>query len=60
MEVKDACDGDLLRGDVCMLDRGDGVVDEDCRYNEKSMAGGSSMRVGSGPVERRCTDFESV
>jgi hypothetical protein len=45
---------------MCMLDLADEVVEEDCRYNEKSMAGGSSMRVGIGPVERRCTDLESV
>jgi hypothetical protein len=54
----DVCEGDLLR-DGCMLKLAGDVV-EDCRYKEKSMAGGSSMRVGIGPVERRCIDFESV
>jgi hypothetical protein len=43
-----------------MLDRGDDVVEDDCRYKEKSMAGGSSMRVGIGPVDLRAIDFESV
>jgi hypothetical protein len=45
---------------MCMLDRGDDAVDEDCRYREKSMAGGSSIRVGTAPMDLSCTAFESV
>ena len=59
MEVIEVCEGDLL-SDGCMLKLAGDVVEEDCRYREKSMAGGSSIRVGMAPADRRCIDFESV
>jgi hypothetical protein len=43
-----------------MLDRGDNVVEDDSRYKEKSMASGSSMRAGIGPVDLRAIGFESL
>lgn len=53
VEVRDVCDGDLLSVGRCMLDLAEDAVEDDCRYNEKSKAGGNSMRDGIGPVDRR-------